>query len=242
MVAHPRSGEAVLPVDRRDSAFRVPEVIAKDLARHLEEQIIFGDVSPRSRLVEEEIVQRCNVSRSPVREALRALEQEGLVTRESRRGVWVSPMGLEDLEEVYSCRIVLEGLSAELAAQNRSDEDLAGIKATFDALEAQGEENDMREFFRINLALSSKIHSAANNATLKRLLGSIGKQSLRYRYLAYSSAPEMMSASVEGNREIITAIERQNARHARILMEDLIQRSWTVIRRFFTDNPNAASS
>ena len=49
-----------------------------------------------------------------------------------------------------------------------------------------------------------------------------------------------MTASVEGNREIILAIEKKNARHARILMEDLIQRSWTVIRQLFADQEKAA--
>lgn len=216
--------------------FRVPDIIAKDLARHIEDQIIFGDLAPKSRLVEEEIVQRYNVSRSPVREALRALEQEGLAVRESRRGVWVSPIELADLEEVYSCRIVMEGLATELAAHNRSDEDMVSINAAFDALVATRNTGDIRDFFRSNLQLSERIHTAANNKTLKRLLGSIGKQSLRYRYLAYSHAPEMMDASVEGNREIINAIEKKNARHARILMEDLIQRSWVVIRNLFNNS------
>lgn len=215
------------------SEFRVPDIIAKDLARHIEDQIIFGELAPNTRLVEEEVVQRYNVSRSPVREALRTLEQEGLAIRESRRGVWVSPLGLEDLEEVYTCRIVMEGLATELAAQNHSESDMAAIKETFDSLAASRQGGDLRDFFRINLALSGQIHSAAHNKTLKRLLGSIGKQSLRYRYLAYSHAPEMMDASVDGNREIINAIEKGNARHARLLMEDLIQRSWTVIRKLF---------
>lgn len=220
--------------------FRVPDIIAKDLARHIEDQIIFGELAPNTRLVEEEIVQRYNVSRSPVREALRTLEQEGLAIRESRRGVWVGPLGLQDLEEVYSCRIVMEGLATELAAQHRSEEDMDNINAAYAALAATNNSEDMRQFFRANLVLSNSIHSAAHNSTLKRLLGSIGKQSLRYRYLAYSHAPEMMTASVEGNREIILAIEKKNARHARILMEDLIQRSWTVIRQLFADQEKAA--
>lgn len=218
-------------------AFRVPDIIAKDLARHIEQQIIFGDLSPNTRLVEEEIVQRHNVSRSPVREALRMLEQEGLAIRESRRGVRVSALGLEDLDEVYACRIVLEALAAELAARHHTARDMDAIKLAFTALETARGTNDMREFFRCNLRLSKNIHAAANNKTLGRLLESIGKQSLRYRYLAYSHAPEMMGASVEGNRDIIRAIEMGNARHARILMEDLVQRSWTVVRKLFTDNP-----
>jgi len=213
--------------------FQVPDVIAKQLVRFLEDQIIFGDLTPGERLVEEDIVARFSISRSPVREALRALEQEGLVARESRRGVWVSHMSLTDLDEVYSCRIVMEGLATELAAKNRTKEDMYGIMAAIDALALAHQSNDLRAFFQQNILLSQNIHSAAANKTLKRLLGSIGKQSFRYRFLAYSKAPEMMLASLEGHREIAVAIEKHNARHARILMEDLIQRSWEVIRKVF---------
>lgn len=225
--------------DKKDvpaGAFRVPDIIAKDLAKHIEQQIIFGDLPPGTRLVEEEIVHRHNVSRSPVREALRMLEQESLAVRETRRGVRVSPLAIEDLDEVYECRIVLEGLAAELAAQHHADEDLGAIKLTFAALEAAHQTNDKREFFKHNLQLSGDLYTAAHNKTLKRLLESVGKQSLRYRYLAYSHAPEMMAASIEGNRDIIKAIEMRNARHARNLMEDLVQRSWTVVRKLFTEN------
>ena len=219
--------------DNQAHSFEVPDVIAKQLVRFLEDQIIFGDLTPGERLVEEDIVARFNISRSPVREALRALEQEGLVARASRRGVRVSHMSLTDLDEVYSCRIVMEGLATELAAKNRTNEDMHAIMAAIDSLALAHRNEDLRAFFQQNILLSQNIHSAAANKTLKRLLGSIGKQSFRYRFLAYSKAPEMMLASIEGHREIAIAIEKNNARHARILMEDLIQRSWEVIRKVF---------
>jgi DNA-binding GntR family transcriptional regulator len=239
--AQEETGLADTEGEGAELTFRVPDIIAKNLARHIEDQIIFGELAPNTRLVEEEIVQRYSVSRSPVREALRVLEQEGLAVRHSRRGVWVSPLGWQDLEEVYSCRIVMEGLATELAAQHRTDEDMQAVNDAYAALARTRDSDNLKQFFRANLALSNSIHSAAHNKTLKRLLGSIGKQSLRYRYLAYSHAPEMMTASVEGNREIISAIEKKNARHARILMEDLIQRSWTVIRQLFTDQEHTGS-
>lgn len=220
----------------QNSTFQIPDVIAKELTHFLENQIIFGEVKPGSRLIEEDVVQLYNVSRSPVREALRSLEQEGLVVRASRRGVWVSQLGIDNLDEVYTCRLALEGLAAELAAQNRTDQDIADTIRAFDDLAQAHGNRDLRAFFHCNLALSACIHVASNNITLRRLLGSIGKQSFRYRYLAYSQAPEMMTASIEGHREIISAIEKRNARHARILMEDLIQRSWSVIRKFFVES------
>lgn len=221
--------------NRAAESFQVPDVIAKDLARHLENQIIFGDLKPGMRLVEEEFVQRFNVSRSPVREAFRMLEQEGLASRASRRGVWVSHIDLDDLDEVYTCRLVLEGLAAELAAANRTSDEMNGIAAIVDAMADDLDRGDMRGFFHRNIQLSTNIHAAAHNRTLKRLLGSIGKQAFRYRYLAYEKAPEMMQTSVEGHREILEAMRRQNARYARSLMEDLIQRSWAAVRKAFSE-------
>lgn len=213
--------------------FFIPEVLSTHLVRFLEDQIIFGEIAPGERLIEDDIVDKYKVSRSPVREALRALEQEGLAQRESRRGVWVSSLSLANLDEVYICRVALEGLATELAAKNRTEADVRAIANAVADLElALG--GDLKTFFRRNIALSQKIHGATSNLTVQKLLTSIGKQSLRYRYLAYSHEPEMMRASVEGHREIVAAIERQNVRHARILMEDLIQRSWDVIRKHFS--------
>lgn len=165
---------------------------------------------------------------------MRALEQEGLVERESRRGVWVSHMSLADLDEVYTCRLSMEGLATELAAQHRTADDMKSIKSTIGGLASALEAGDLRAFFKQNVVVSRAIHTAAANRTLRRMLSTIGKQSFRYRFLAYANAPEMMAASVEGHREIAAAMEKHNARHARILMEDLIQRSWDVIRQQFT--------
>ena len=86
----------------------IPEV----LRRQLEEEIVFGRLEPLARLTEEEVAARYGVSRSPVREALRLLEGDGLVHRAARRGIWVAPLSLRDFDEIYACRIPLEGLAA----------------------------------------------------------------------------------------------------------------------------------
>lgn len=226
----------------RPSGFQIPQIIATELTRYLEDEIIFGDLSPGTRLVEEDVVKRFNVSRSPVREAFRLLEQEGLVERASRKGISVSAISLEDLDEVYTCRLSLEGLAAELAAISHSDDDMNAIAEALDAQAAAHGRGDLRDFFRHNVALSGAIYAASGNRTLKRLLASIGKQSFRYRYLVYSNAPEMLVASLEGHQEIVAAMRKRNARHTRMLMEDLIQRSWNVMRRHFNAAAHSSKS
>ncbi len=210
---------------------QIPEIIAAQLARHLEEQIVFGELPPNTRLVEEEIVRRYGVSRSPVREALRVLEQDGLAVRETRKGAWVSPIGLKDLDEIYACRLGLEGLAAEEAAKNGAEAGLAMLRGELDALVAASEADDVRLYFQRNVAVTDRIHLLSGNATLRRLLGAIAKPAARYRYLVYQRSPQMIGISVEGNRAIVEAITRHNARSARALTEDLLLQSWRVIRQ-----------
>jgi DNA-binding GntR family transcriptional regulator len=216
-------------------AFHIPDVLAKELARFLQDQIVYGDIAPGTRLIEEDIVRRYNVSRSPVREAFRFLEQDGLLVRDRRRGVRVGVLSVTDLDEIYACRIPLEGLAAEAAAQHRSNVHLPALEAAMTGLQDAFRESNVRKYFEQNVRMTDQILLASGNATLRRLIGSIGKQALRYRYLAYSRTPAMMQLSMETNREIIDAIHHQRGRTARTLTEDLIQQSWQGIRATFIE-------
>jgi DNA-binding GntR family transcriptional regulator len=220
-------------------AFRRPDALANELARALEEQIIYGELPPETRLVEEEVAQRFGISRSPVREALRILEQGGLVLREARRGIWVAPIGRADLDSVYSCRVALEGLAAEQAARARQPADLEALKAAFAAME---QATDIRAYFRANVAFTEAVHAAAGNPTLKRLLASIGKQALRYRFLAYSRAPALIKRSLAGNRELLAAIVESRPSSARLITEDLIRGSWDAVGRAVDEEIAAAAA
>ena len=145
---------------------RLPDVLGQELVRALEEEIVSGRLAPETRLVEEEVAQRFGISRSPVREALRRLEQDGLVLREARRGIWVAPISRADLDEVYSCRVALEGLAAEQAALNRTDSHVNALRTAFGAMDRAHEAGDVIGYFRGNLAFTDATHDAAGNATL----------------------------------------------------------------------------
>jgi DNA-binding GntR family transcriptional regulator len=216
-------------VDNTTIAFRLPDPIAKDLRRVLEDEIVFGQLLPDVRLLEDDVAKRYGVSRSPVREVLRLLEQDGLVVRQARRGIWVAPIGREDLDEVYSCRLALEGLAAEQAATARTEADINSLQMIFSEMEHERQGANIRSYFRCNLRFTDLIHAAAHNVTLHRLLGSIGKQAQRYRFLAYSRAPHLMDVSLAGNRDVLKAISHGDAERARQATSALIRRSWQSI-------------
>ncbi|MGE0008227.1 MAG: GntR family transcriptional regulator [Parvibaculaceae bacterium] len=204
--------------------------IPEGLAALLEKEIVFGELPPMARLTEEEVAGRYGVSRSPVREALRLLERDGLVLRAARRGIWVAPLSLKDFDEIYTCRIELEGIAAEQAAMA----DDAGKKRKFagllDELRSAHALGDGRQFFETDVRGSALIYDLAGNRTLKRLLASLDKQALRYRFIGYAHNPQIVDIAMQDTAEIYDAIVSGDARRAKDLTERIIHYIWQFMR------------
>lgn len=215
--------------------FQPSGVLAQELARFLESEIVFCELAPGARLPEEEISARYGISRSPVREALRLLAADGLVVLSARRGIRVAPISRRDLGEVQTCRIELEGLAAAEAALSASTEDIAALREILERMAAALEANDVRDYFNRNVAFTARIHLASSNLTLMRLLNGIGKQALRYRFIAYQKVPELMRVSLPGNRRILAAVRARDPVRAREITAELIRNSWKSIERYFDD-------
>ena len=213
-----------------ERGFQIPRRIAEGVAEHLEWQIVYGVLEPEARLREEDVSERYQVSRSPVREALDHLERDGLLIRLPRRGVHVAPVSESDLRELYGVRVSLEGQAASEAAIARSQPDLLAMKTALGAMEQAMHEADVRGFFRANVGLSEAIYRATGNATLRRLLAIIEKQARRYRYIAFARRPNLIAASVAGNSRIVAAIERSDGDAAETITRDLITNSQHQLR------------
>lgn len=218
------------------SANSLSRAIPEGLAALLEQEIIFGRLAPSARLTEEEVALRYGVSRSPVREALRLLERDGLVLREARRGIWVSPLSLKDFDEIYACRIELEGLAAESAARSRDKLRKRGFAGLFAELKAAAECGDAHEFFLVDVRGSALTYELADNRTLTRLLAGLEKQALRYRFLAYLRNPKIVDLSLEDTGRIYDAIVDGDAPAAKEMTENLIREIWQVMRAAFAQS------
>lgn len=210
--------------------------IPEHIARLLGQEIISSRLAPSTRLTEEEVAASYGVSRSPVREALRLLERDGLVRRSARRGIWVAPLSLADFDEVYSCRVALEGVAAEGAAKSP---DAAASREHFNRLlrrlRAAQFAGDSTALFEADVEGSDLIYSLAANLTLRRLLGTLEKQALRYRYFAYAQSPKIVQLSVETTAQIYDLICQGEAEPARELTEGLIRDIWRAIRPIVAD-------
>lgn len=211
--------------------FVAPSVIATEVARILSDRIVFLELAPGSRIHEEDVGATFGVSRSPVREVFRMLEADGLVVRAARKGVSVTPMSRRDLDEVYACRVGLEGLAAAEAARNLDKKARKIIEANLAAMNKAFKAKDVSTFFKHNVAFTRAIHAASQNQTLVRIVAGIEKQALRYRYLAHLQSHEMLSMSLEGHSGVADAVLAGEAGVARRRAEQLMRRAHGVIAK-----------
>ena len=109
--------------------------LGQEIAGQLRQAIIEGRIAPGERLVEASIAERLGVSRGPVRDAILELQRQGLVVNAPRRSAFVVEVSKDDIEEIYTLRMVLEAFAARLAAQRITAEQCQQLQETVDALE-----------------------------------------------------------------------------------------------------------
>jgi DNA-binding GntR family transcriptional regulator len=223
--------------------FSPAPVIGDELAKVLSDEIIFLKYAPGARVVEDDICARFGLSRSPVREALRLLEGEGLAVRSARRGVRIAPMSLANLTEVYACREALEGLTAFEAAQNVDKKTLQDMELRLAGMKGTKDSDQVEQFFEQNVAFTNLIHLASGNHTLQRLLRGIERQSLRYRFLAHLKTHKMLELSYRGQRSIYEAISSNRPSVARDTAVRVIREAFEIISEvvaeFYPTQPSA---
>ncbi|MFK4728166.1 GntR family transcriptional regulator [Agromyces mediolanus] len=175
---------------------------AERVAESLRAEIIARTRLPGSRLIERTIAAELGVSRLPVRDALRVLEREGLVERVGR-SIAVRQLGLRDLGELAEVSEAFDVVAARLAAERRSDAELAHIRGAYSEVEAAIAAGDAGETARSVLAYRGAIADASRNSFVVEI-GTL----LRGRESGAVLAPDVL---LEHGRELVQAIAAQDA-------------------------------
>ena len=155
----------------------------------LREAILKGELQPGERLMELQLASKLGVSRTPIREAIRMLEQEGLAVTVPRKGAEVARMTLKDMEDVLEIREALDELAAQIASERISSEQmnrLMDTKKEFERILASGE---VKEIADVDVKFHDIIYEATDNAKLVYLLNNLREQLFRYR-VEYLKNPE----------------------------------------------------
>ena len=184
------------------------------LCEALEEMIVDGCLVPGERLDETELAQRFEVSRTPVREAIRALIAIGLVEAGGRQGAIVPRVSASMLIEMFDLMAVLEGMCAERAARRASAEDCATLQATHERLVACFDAPDPGIFYKINIEFHDQIYAAARTKFLAGQAIRLRRRMAPFRrQVTYQ--PGRMRESITEHQAILTAIQEGKGEAAR---------------------------
>lgn len=175
-----------------------------DTTAALREAILDGVLAPNEWLREESLKELLGVSRTPVREALTRLEEEGLVTRTQGQGARVTTLTIEDMSVVYQVRGSLESLTARMAAEHGSRDMKAALRALHEAMTGVAERDERDEFSRLNIEFHRALSDMAGNAYLTRLLSTV--ETAVRRFGTRSLSPERMRHILSEHGAILAAV------------------------------------
>lgn len=182
--------------------------------QELKHKILTGEIASQTRLMEIDLAEKMNVSRTPIREAIRELAADGLVTIEPRRGAYVSKISIKDLLDVFEVREDLEGLAACLAAQRINDEEKLALNKLTRRYEMAVQKNATEEIVEYDEKFHSFIVKCSGNDTLAQMVDHVQELSMRFRYLYYDdfSRYEKMPAEHKNITEAIISGDAGRAR------------------------------
>lgn len=150
--------------------------LRSDAYEALREAILLRRLRPGQRIVEAEIARQMGISRGPIREAVRQLEQEDLVEYHPRRGVVVKRLTREAVQDTYAVRAELDGFAARLAAASITDEDLAQLDSLIATMQRLADTGDDERLFHTDVAFHRCIYNVAGNRVLLRAWTGLGPQ------------------------------------------------------------------
>ena len=175
----------------------------------LRNAILTGELSPGERLMEIKLADKLGVSRTPIREAIRKLELEGLVVNTPRKGAEVANISAEDLRDVLEVRRSLEVLAISLACDKMTDETLELLYENIDAFKHSIDAKATSDIASVDVTFHDIIYKATGNNRLIQILNNISEQMYRYRF-EYIKNKESWNRLVEEHLNIYEAIKNRD--------------------------------
>ena len=196
----------------------------------LREAILKGNLAPGERLMEIQLANQLGVSRTPIREAIRKLELEGLVIMIPRRGAEVARITEKDLKDVLEVRTSLEELAISLACERISDASVEALKEALKNFKAAINGGDVTKIAERDVAFHDIIFAATDNARLIQIVNNLREQMYRYR-LEYLKDYTTHDRLYKEHEEIVAAIaDRDKALARKLIVEHIYHQELTVIK------------
>lgn len=194
-----------------------PRALYEEVAELLRQRIFRRELEPGSWIDEVKLAQEYGISRTPLREALKVLAAEGLVTMKVRRGAYVTEVSEQDLAEVYHLLALLESDAAGVVATQATDAQLAELRAIHDELEASVADRD--RFFAINERFHMRLLDIAGNRWRNQMVADLRKVMKLNRHNSLLKAGRIQESLAE-HRRVMRALAERDAAAAMQRMQE----------------------
>ena len=212
------------------------EVVCESLRK----AILNGTLAPGERLMEVQLADELGISRTPIREAIRKLEQEGYVIMLPRRGSYVSSVSVHDVQEIFEIRSALESLSIGLAARRIENEELEQLQKLLLLIEGYIEDNDIENIVKTDVAFHDLLYQVSRNERLRTIVSNLKEQLARFRTLSMSY-PGRLQDTLEEHREMVEAIANGDVEAARDAAERHMERAEETLLKAMAKQPLTSS-
>ena len=211
----------------------------RKVTSRLRDMIIAGELVAGARVPEQKLCAQLGISRTPLREAFKALAAEGLIALLPNRGAVVAPLTVDDADEIFAVLGALEVLAAQLAVARISDAELAEIAADHYRMVAHYKRGELTAYFKVNQAIHEAIVAASHNKALTQTYRTLNARIARARYMGNLKA-ERWEAAVGEHEEILAALTARDAARLTTLMRAHLLAGWQVVKTFIAASPGAA--
>ncbi|HXE48878.1 MAG TPA: GntR family transcriptional regulator [Ramlibacter sp.] len=214
----------------------------EQVAQRLRQMLVENRISPGAKLNERELAEVLQVSRTPLREAIKMLAAEGLVELLPNRGAIAVSLSEADVLNTFEVMAGLEGLSGELAAQRITDGELAEIKAMQFEMMAAYTRRDLSNYYRINAQIHSAINAAAKNPVLTATYNQVNARLQALRFRSNQDGEKWKRAMKEHEKMIEALQARDTAAMRELLVAHLRNKCDAVIGQLRRGAPAPAAA
>ena len=204
----------------------------------LRQAILKGELEPGERLMEIQLAERLGVSRTPIREAIRKLELEGLVLMIPRKGAEVAKISARSLRDVLEVRRALEELAIELACQRMSEEEVGNLQKAQEDFKKAIAEGDAMKIAETDEHYHDVIYEGTQNAKLIQMLNNLREQMYRYR-LEYIKDEDKRKILVLEHEKILKTVRERKVAEAKEAVREHINNQEITVARNITEKENA---
>lgn len=215
---------------------RMTKSTREKIYEKVRDRITYGYLNPGERLIEESLVKEFKVSRTPIRESLRQLENEGLISFERNKGFTVSKLSPKQVDEIYKLRWLLEGYACGLTAEKATERDLTHLNQVHEKLQGMVQEKDLMGWLQFNSLFHDYLYDHCGNGNLISIIKIIQRRIYRYKYITIS-IPGYMERYLQQHEGIIRGCEKNDGEMAETCMRDHLETVRTVLLEHLNKYP-----